>query len=53
MEESKFIKCAECEVEFEWTSGEQEFFKKKDFKPPKRCKPCRAMKREQMDRDRR
>ena len=34
--------CVDCEQEFTWTAGEQEFFHEKGFTdPPKRCKECR------------
>jgi hypothetical protein len=34
--------CVDCEQEFIWTAGEQEFFHEKGFAdPPKRCKECR------------
>ena len=38
---SKFIICKDCEEEFEFTEGEQEFYKEKHFNEPKRCKECR------------
>ena len=34
--------CVDCEQEFTWTAGEQEFFHEKGFTdPPTRCKECR------------
>jgi len=34
--------CVSCHQAFVWTEGEQEFFKKMEFKnPPKRCRACR------------
>jgi hypothetical protein len=34
--------CVDCEQEFIWTAGEQDFFHEKGFAdPPKRCKECR------------
>jgi hypothetical protein len=38
--------CVDCEREFIWTDGEQEFFHEKGFsEPPKRCKACRQAKK--------
>ena len=40
--QDKPIMCAECNQEFVFTAGEQEFYDRKGFKEvPKRCKPCR------------
>ena len=40
--------CADCNRDFTWTAGEQEFFREKGFtNPPKRCKQCRQAKKEQ------
>lgn len=37
------LKCIECGASFVFTSGEQEFFKKKGFtSQPKKCLDCRA-----------
>ena len=33
--------CVDCKRDFEFTDGEQEFYKEKKLKPPKRCKLCR------------
>jgi hypothetical protein len=42
------LTCADCNREFTWTAGEQEFFREKGFtNPPKRCKECRQAKKEQ------
>lgn len=35
------ITCRECGNKFEMTEHEVEFYKKKRFDPPKRCKMCR------------
>ena len=48
-EESEFqdvtIDCVDCDDDFVWTVGEQEFFRDKGLKhPPKRCKPCKKAK---------
>jgi len=46
------IKCLDCENEFEFTDEERTWFEDKfgaDFKPPKRCKPCRKKRKEERD----
>jgi hypothetical protein len=35
------LRCSECNQDFPFTEGEQQFFEDKGFDPPKRCKPCR------------
>lgn len=37
--------CVGCRQAFWWTAGEQEFFNEKELAPPKRCKECRAARR--------
>jgi len=37
----KEINCADCGNDFVFPASEQEFFQKKGFTDPKRCKPCR------------
>ena len=39
-------KCKGCGKEFELSSGEIEFFNSRGLSQPKRCKKCRAKKRE-------
>lgn len=42
----KTLTCADCNEEFIFTSGEQEFFAEKGFtNEPKRCPACRVKKR--------
>ena len=36
------IHCCECQQEFTFTAGEQEFYSEKKFTPPKRCLKCRT-----------
>lgn len=43
--EDKPIECCDCGETFVWTMKDQEFYKKNDFQPPKRCKPCRERKK--------
>jgi CxxC-x17-CxxC domain-containing protein len=39
------IVCVDCDLEFTWSAGEQEFFRDKNLKnPPKRCKDCKKAK---------
>lgn len=41
MFEDKNLVCSDCQVEFVFSSGDQEFFAERGFTEPKRCKPCR------------
>lgn len=43
----KMITCSDCNTEFEFSEGEQKFYEEKDLFPPKRCKQCRAKKKQQ------
>lgn len=36
------IQCTDCKQSFPFTEKDQQFFKQKNFLPPKRCKSCRA-----------
>jgi tRNA(Ile)-lysidine synthase TilS/MesJ len=38
--------CRECGEPFALTESEREFFARRDLKPPKRCRPCRRLRRE-------
>ena len=40
------LKCVDCNEEFEYTDGEQEFYIQKGFNVPKRCTECRAKKKQ-------
>lgn len=40
------LKCIDCQHDFVFTKGEQAFFAKRNFTPPKRCKPCRDAKKQ-------
>lgn len=47
MFEDKVLVCRDCGKEFIFTGSEQEFFAEKGFvNEPKRCKPCRDIRRE-------
>ena len=45
-EESKILSCKECGTDFEFTLGEQTFYKDKNFPDPVRCIPCRKTKKD-------
>lgn len=45
----KTINCNDCHQDFIFTVREQEFFAKMGFKPTRRCVPCRAKKRAEMN----
>lgn len=48
MDDDKTIICKDCDTPFVWSAGEQAFFKSKNFtEVPKRCKPCRTIRRAQ------
>jgi hypothetical protein len=50
--QEKSIKCSDCGITFTFTAGEQEFYASKGFtNEPKRCVPCRAIKKSQSDRN--
>jgi len=40
------LTCKDCGAKFAFTEKDQEFFKEKGYEPPKRCKPCRAAKKQ-------
>ena len=52
MEERKFtakhLVCVECGQEFTFSTGEQEFFHSKRLSEPKRCEPCRRLRKERL-----
>jgi hypothetical protein len=39
--------CSDCSAEFIFNEREQAFYQTKGFADPKRCKPCRAARKEQ------
>lgn len=47
--EDKTITCVDCKEDFTFTGGEQEFYQKKGFSDPKRCKDCRERKKAQKE----
>lgn len=44
--EDKTIKCKECGDNFVITVDDQKWYAEKGFKAPKRCKSCRALRRQ-------
>ncbi len=43
--DDRSILCIDCDSDFIWTAGEQEFFRDKNLlNPPKRCKECKQAK---------
>src|ERR1700750_2235131 len=48
--QDRAIQCLDCKNEFIFTAGEQEFYERKGFREvPKRCKPCRDMRKARRD----
>lgn len=44
------IQCTDCAQMFDWTAGEQAFYREKELvNPPKRCKPCKKAKNRRLD----
>ena len=43
-----FIKCVDCQEEFEHTERDQEFYAERKFTLPKRCRNCRMKKKMRM-----
>ena len=46
--QDKILVCRDCQKDFTWTSGEQQFYATHQFTPPLRCKPCRMEKKRRM-----
>lgn len=43
------IQCVDCPTVFTMTEDEQQFYKDKNLSIPKRCKPCRVLKRQERE----
>ncbi|AUS98433.1 hypothetical protein CDQ84_03900 [Clostridium thermosuccinogenes] len=44
----KILVCKDCNAEFVFTEGEQEFYKERNFQnEPQRCAACRRVKKQQ------
>jgi hypothetical protein len=39
------LRCVDCGADFTFSVGEQLFFAQRDFRRPRRCGPCRRLKR--------
>jgi len=50
--EDKTLTCQDCNKEFVFSAGEQEFYASKNLSDPRRCKDCRALKKQQRDGER-
>jgi hypothetical protein len=42
----KTLKCVDCGADFVFTERDQAFFAQKGFTEPKRCRPCRDVKKQ-------
>ncbi|MHC5019279.1 MAG: zinc-ribbon domain containing protein [Planctomycetota bacterium] len=50
--EDRTLTCIDCNTEFIFTAGEQQFYRDKGFEnEPKRCGPCRKAKKEARGQD--
>jgi len=45
MAEDQHLQCSDCGQSFTFTSEDQEFFRDRGYSAPKRCKACRAAKK--------
>lgn len=41
------ITCKDCSEKFWFTEKEQDFYRQKEYSQPKRCRNCRALKKQQ------
>jgi hypothetical protein len=41
----KVLRCCDCEQSFIFTAGEQAFYFSKGLSEPKRCRPCRELRK--------
>lgn len=48
-QEGIMIVCAGCQTNFLFTDSERTFFESKGYTQPKRCKPCRELKKKQIE----
>lgn len=44
------LQCVDCKADFTHSERDQEFFLQKGFTDPKRCKPCRDVKKQSRER---
>lgn len=47
----RHMTCGDCGAAFVWTAGEQEFYRVKELLAPKRCPPCRKVRRARFEAD--
>jgi len=47
--EDKTLNCCDCGKDFVFRSKDQEFFSRMNFTDPRRCKPCRDIKKAQKE----
>lgn len=40
------LQCVDCGSDFVYTDRDQQFYEKQGYTPPKRCKPCRDIKKQ-------
>ncbi|HYG78649.1 MAG TPA: zinc-ribbon domain containing protein [Planctomycetota bacterium] len=45
----KTLTCCDCNASFVFTVRDQEFFAAKNYSEPRRCKPCREIKKAKRD----
>jgi len=45
----KVLRCYDCGCSFVWTAGEQSYFASKGLSGPKRCKPCRELRKKTLN----
>jgi len=50
-DQDKHIRCIDCGSDFEFTAGEQNYYKKRKLNWPKRCKTCARAKREKYEKE--
>lgn len=43
---TEVLQCSDCGQDFTFTDGERTFYESKSLTPPKRCKGCRAIKKQ-------
>lgn len=48
---NKEMRCKECGEKFIITAADREWYAEKGFKEPRRCKPCRKLRREQTEKE--
>ena len=43
------LSCCACGTEFLWSARDQEFFQEQAYSAPRRCRGCRALKRQRFE----